>query len=279
MEVLPGLQSGEELVVLLVEKRRRLAIGLLVVLFQDPAVEVEENSFCAWSCVEEKARSEVGKDADLFLPARVGARIRGLPDAFLELRQQLRCPSLRIILHDGLAHSACNFPPGLLVQHGALGELQTDMDGVCDSVFVVRIHDQCVEELLCGASRLRKNDGAGHHVLHSFILRGDELLRHQIHAVNQRGNQTTIRSSVQRRQFVDRHASMDIHNGLVVDCRKATVDHADGAVHLLLDVPILLDVLSRRNGDEEEDSARVVQGLLFLTCEVCEVEVTDQPPK
>mmetsp|Transcript_24731 Transcript_24731/g.70571 ORF Transcript_24731/g.70571 Transcript_24731/m.70571 type:complete len:299 (-) Transcript_24731:2128-3024(-) len=111
-QVLPRRQSGEELVVLLVEEWWQVTPRLLVVLFQEPAVEVEEDCLRARSRLEEEPSGEVRENADL-LPAWVG--VRGGLDKDLELRQQLGGPTLRIILHDGLAHAPCDLPPGLLV--------------------------------------------------------------------------------------------------------------------------------------------------------------------
>mmetsp|Transcript_79543 Transcript_79543/g.143566 ORF Transcript_79543/g.143566 Transcript_79543/m.143566 type:complete len:227 (+) Transcript_79543:1240-1920(+) len=123
----------------------------------------------------------------------------------------------------------------------------------------MRIDHDGIEELLSCARQLRENNGAWHHVFHSWIFRSYELLGDQVHAVDERRHQAAVRPRIQGCQLVEWHRSVNVYNRLMRHGGEVAVDIADAPVDLFLNVLVLFNVLARGHCDEHKDRPCVVQ--------------------
>mmetsp|Transcript_46922 Transcript_46922/g.130696 ORF Transcript_46922/g.130696 Transcript_46922/m.130696 type:complete len:549 (-) Transcript_46922:711-2357(-) len=165
-----------------------------------------------------------------------------------ELLQHLLRPSLRIVLHHGIAHVRRELPP-VFGWH-----LEGHYNGSRHLLDVMRVHDKGIEHLLRSSGELGQQhepwDDAGR--LHAPVLRDDELLCYQVHAVDKRRHEAAVGPRVQRNQLVYTNAVVDVNYRRVCRRGKLAVDLADCVVHVSFHRPVFFHLLPGWDGHEKE---------------------------
>mmetsp|Transcript_59940 Transcript_59940/g.112839 ORF Transcript_59940/g.112839 Transcript_59940/m.112839 type:complete len:253 (-) Transcript_59940:591-1349(-) len=142
-------------------------------------------------------------------------------------------------------------------------QLQTCVNGFRNVLLVVWIHDDGIKKLLGRPGQFRKYKAARHHISPIAILGNDELLGHEVHAINQRCHQTAIGPGIKCSKFINRNGSMDVHERLPHWSGEPAIYPANGLVHFLFDVLILSDLLTRWHGDEQKHRFLMIQRALL----------------
>ncbi|EKD98811.1 MAG: hypothetical protein ACD_23C00256G0001 [uncultured bacterium] len=107
--------------------------------------------------------------------------------------------------------------------------LQSALHGFGRARGVVGIHQQGFPHLLCGPGKARQHQHAG-----VFgVLRDDELLGHQVHAVAQGRHQRHAGRTVQAGKTLARHAAVDVTHGHPVEFAEVAIDRPAETFQLL----------------------------------------------
>lgn len=83
--------------------------------------------------------------------------------------------------------------------------------------------------------------------------RGGNTQTHQIHPVTRTGHQTNVANGIKRAQLIERQALVHEMDGHELHRSEPAVDPADELVHRRTQVLVLLDVLTRGNGQLREN--------------------------
>lgn len=89
-------------------------------------------------------------------------------------------------------------------------------------------------------------------------LLSHKVTTHQVHTVSGTRYKTGVRHCVHRIEFLKRHRSVQIMNRCVVDSTESTVDLTDELVDTCSEILILFDILSRGNGQLDQNTLRDV---------------------
>jgi len=118
------------------------------------------------------------------------------------------------------------------------------MNSIRQLLGVPWVDDKTAVQALCSTSELRQD-----HDTVSLLLCRDVLVGHQVHTVACRRHETDIRDSVERNKLVERDRLVHEVDGHELDSAELAVDASYELIDDSTEVLVLLDVLSRRNGD------------------------------
>ena len=134
---------------------------------------------------------------------------------------------------------------------------QGHLDRERDAARVVRIHLQRAREL-AGRARERRED---QHARILRILRGDELLRHEVHAVAHRRDQPDLGCAEKAHEHVVREVAVQIADRRPVGFREPPVDASGRLLELAPDPRIGAQVGARQRCDLQIGDAAEVVGM------------------
>ena len=110
------------------------------------------------------------------------------------------------------------------------------------------VDDQTSVQTLGGTGKL----GQDHDSVLLDLTR-DVLVGDQVHPISSRGDETSIRQCVHGRELIHGYTGVHEMNGHEFDRSELTVDTSDELFRHASQVLVLFDVLSRRNGELDED--------------------------
>src|SRR2546426_1718063 len=178
------------------------------------------------------------------LPMRVREPLRveilGQADGIVEALEEPHRPCPRVVAPEPLLHRPDS--PGLLLRR----HRERSMDRAHDILHVVRVHDEGLAHLLRCAGHLAEDQDAAR-----LLLRGDVLLRDEVHPISKRRDDRHIALAIEGDELVE--VELAVHISDRRPCNRAV--SAVDAPHALADRPlepcILGDSLARWHDGEE----------------------------
>jgi hypothetical protein len=113
------------------------------------------------------------------------------------------------------------------------------------------IRDQRARQRIGCTGELRQHE----HARSLGILRGDELLGDQVHAVAQRRHERDVGEPIELRQHVLVVGSIEVANWHPVGVAEAAIDPADQPLHALAQLGVIGNLRTRRNRDLQKCDA------------------------
>lgn len=208
-------------------------------------------------------RARAGLALSALLDQDLDVRLRRV-DA-TELAHKRRAPERGRVLLDVLKTTRQPPPGGLHTGHTHLEEFAVVHSlrllvhrhrlvyRVSHRLGVPRVDDDRAVQALGRASELRED----HHTV-LLLLARDVLVADEVHAVARAADEADIADRVERAQLVERQGLVHEVDGHEVDSAEATIDTADKLVDGRAEVLVLLDVLTRRDGQLDEDDLQQV---------------------